>query len=187
MTLHSHMLAPHLNQNQYHHLINVMKGNSARPADTPPNTTTYSGLWEKMTTVDELVDASRKARLKNHLNYPNPLNPDPFIPVPPPLIVRSVMLHTSNVTAQNTHVSTVGPPLRDIGPTDAQRRPSRNTGGRRPQKGTRIKNLCILGTIVTDSTMSPEKKMVTLMENADSLNKPCLRLLSPPSLHSRSI
>ena len=187
MTLHSHMLAPHLNQNQYHHLIDAMKGNSARPADTPPNTTTYSGLWEKTTMKDELADASRKAQLKNHWCCPKLLNPDPFIPAPLPLIVRSATLCTSNITAQNTHVSTVGPPLWDIGPTDAQRRPSRNTGGRRLQKGTRIKNLRILGKIVMDSTISPEKKMVTSMENADSLIKPYLRLLSPPSLRSHSI
>ena len=187
MTLHSHMLAPRLNQNQYHHLVDTMKGNSARPADTPPNTTMYSGLWEKTIMKDEPADALRKAWLKNHLCYLNPLNPDPFIPVPPPLIARSVMPRTSNVIAQNTHGSIAGPPLQDTGPTDAQKRPSRNTGGRRQQKGTGIKNLLILGTIVTDSTISPEKKTVTLMENADSLIEPYLRLLSPPSLRSRSI
>ena len=74
------MLAPHPNQNQCHHLIDAMKGNSARPADTPPNTTTYSGLWEKMIMKDKLPDASRKAQLKNHQCCPKLLNPDLFIP-----------------------------------------------------------------------------------------------------------
>ena len=187
MTLHSHMPAPRPNQNQYHHLVDAMKGNFARPADTPSNMTTYYGLWERTTTKDELADASRKAQLKNHLNYLNPLNPDPFIPTPPPLIARSAMLCTSNIIAQNTLASIAGPLPWDTGPIDARKRPSRNTGGRRQQKGTRIKNLLTLGTIVTDSTISLEKKMVTLMENADSLIEPHLRLLSPPSLRSHSI
>ena len=164
-----------------------MKGNSARPADTPPNTTTYSGLWEKMIMKDEPVDALRKAWLRNHLCYQRLLNPDLFIPAPPPLVARNATLRTSNITAQNTPAFTVGPPRWDTGPIDAQRRPSRNTGGRRLLKGTRIKNLCILETTVMDSTMSLEKKMETLMENADSLIKLYLRLLSPPSLHSLSI
>ena len=140
-----------------------------------------------MTMKDEPADAQKKAQPKNRPYCLRPLNPDPFIPAPPPRIAKSATLRISNVIAQNTLVSIAGPPLQDTGPTDARKRPSRNTGGRRQQKGTRIKNLLILGTIVTDSTISPEKKMVTLMENADSLIKPYLRLLSPPSLRSRSI
>ena len=140
-----------------------------------------------MTTKDEPADAQRKAQPKNRPYCLRPLNPDPFIPAPPPLTARHATLRTSNITARNTPVIIAGPLPRDIGPTDAQRRLSRNIGGRRQQKGTRIKNPHILGTIVTDSTILLEKKMVTLMENADSLIKPYLRLLSPPSLRSRSI
>ena len=164
-----------------------MKGNSARPAGTPLNMTTYFGLWEKMTMKDEPADAQKKAQPRNCPHCLRPLNPDPFIPTPPPLIARSATLCTSNVTAQSTPATIAGPLPQDIGPTDARKRPSRNTGGRRQRKGTRIKNLLTLGMIATDSTILPEKKTVTSMENADSLIDPYLRLLSPPSLRSRFI
>ena len=71
----------------------------------------YSGLWEKMTMKDKHADAQKKVQLMNHPFCLRPLNPDPSIPTLLPLIVRSVMLRTSNSTAQNTPASTVGPPL----------------------------------------------------------------------------
>ena len=78
--------------------------------------TTYSGIWEKTTMKDIHADVLRKAHLMNYLFYPKPLNLFPFTPTPLLPIVRSVTLHTSNDTAQNTPAPTVGPPPQDTTP-----------------------------------------------------------------------
>ena len=117
-----------------------------------------------MTTTDALADVPnprKRLQTLNHLLAPylKQWNPNPATPVLSPLFARNATHRTSNNTVLNSPAPIAGQPLPDIGLTDAQRRRSKNIGGKETLKEVKIEILHNLGTTVADFTTYPEKKM----------------------------
>ena len=128
-------------QNQYPHIVDAMKGSFSRPANTLSSMIMCSGKWDEMSMKDTPADVPNPWKIPlmlNHLLCLKQSNLDLFTPVLLPPTARNVTHPISYATAQTLPVPTVGLLPPDTGPTNALRKCSRNTGGRKELRKMKI-------------------------------------------------